>query len=255
MILSYSRLKLFSLTTTKTQDVLISTLVIFFEEIGGVPKTILVDNLKTVMKTPRSHTASGEVNPKFQQFADDMGFKVIPCMAKRPQTKGKVEASMKVLNDIHTYQGELDFEELTELIETLNREANMNIHPTTGYVPLALFEKEKVTLLPLPRKAIRSLYKLPQGNLKASKDGLVSYQGKQYSVPKEYINKHLNYQVLEDTLHLYDNTKLVCCHEISDKKINYHKAHYQQYLKGNLSSTKEIEEKTKENLKKLGGLR
>lgn len=45
-----------------------------------------------------------------------MGFEIIPCMANRPQTKGKVEASMKVLNDIHAYQGELDFDELTELV-------------------------------------------------------------------------------------------------------------------------------------------
>lgn len=131
----------------------------------------------------------------------------------------------------------------------------MNIHPTTGYVPLALFEKEKETLLPLPRKAIRSLYKLPQGSLKASKDGLVSYQGKQYSVPKEYISKYLSYQILENTLHLYDNTKEVCCHKISKNKINYHKDHYLEYLKGNLSLSRDIEAKTKENLKKLGGLR
>lgn len=254
MILSYSRLKLYALTTTKKQDVLISKLVEFFEKIEGIPRTILVDNLKTIMKTPRSKNSPGEVNSKFQQFADDMGFEVTPCMANSPQTKGKVESCMKPLNDIHAYQGELDFEELNELVKKINIEVNMDIHSTTGYVPLALFEKEKETLLPLPRKAIRSLYKLPQGSLKASKDSLVSYQGKQYSVPKEYVNKHLDYQVLEDTLHLYDNTKLVCSHVISKKKINYHEDHYRQYLKGSLSSTKDIEAKTKENLKKLGGL-
>lgn len=66
MILSYSRLRLYALTTTKTQDVLISTIVNFFEKIEGVPKTILVDNLKTVMKTSRSHNSRGEVNPKFR---------------------------------------------------------------------------------------------------------------------------------------------------------------------------------------------
>ena len=63
---------------------------------GGVPKEVLTDNMKTVMDEPRTAYCNGKINNKFQQFADDYGFKVRPCIAGRPNTKAKVEAPMKM---------------------------------------------------------------------------------------------------------------------------------------------------------------
>lgn len=47
--------------------------------------------MKTVMDIPRTERFSGEVNNKFQQFANDHNFKVKPCIAGKLRTKGKVE--------------------------------------------------------------------------------------------------------------------------------------------------------------------
>ena len=52
-----------------------------------------------------------KVNNKFQQFADDYGFKVRPCIAGRPNTKAK-EAPMKLLDEIRSYNRTLNFDEL-----------------------------------------------------------------------------------------------------------------------------------------------
>ncbi len=57
------------------------------------------DNMKTVMNQPRTAYSKGKVNPRFAQFASDYGFKVRPCIAARPQTKAKVEAPMKLLDE------------------------------------------------------------------------------------------------------------------------------------------------------------
>ena len=82
-----------------------------FETFGGVPKVIVTDNMKTVMDEARTEHFSGTINNKFAQFAQDFGFKVQPCIAGRPNTKGKIEAPMKLLDEIHAYQGKFSFEE------------------------------------------------------------------------------------------------------------------------------------------------
>lgn len=51
-------------------------------EIGGVPKRLKTDNMKTVMDHARSEYK--KENKVFQQFADDYGFEVYPCIAGHP---------------------------------------------------------------------------------------------------------------------------------------------------------------------------
>ena len=45
-----------------------------------------------MMDIARSKNSEGKVNAKFQQLADDFGFKIKPCIAGRPNTKAKVES-------------------------------------------------------------------------------------------------------------------------------------------------------------------
>ena len=52
-----------------------------------------------------------------------------PCIAGRPQTKAKVEAPMKILDEIRAYNGKLDYREVVELVSRLNNSnfAHVNI--------------------------------------------------------------------------------------------------------------------------------
>lgn len=254
MVLSYSRFRLFVLTKSRIQSILISSLTEFFETIGGVPHEILNDNLRTIMDEARTEYRKGQVNDRFYQFSQDMGFRVRACIAKRPQTKGKVESTMKILDDIQCYQGQLDYEGLQDLVFKLNHETNMNIHQGTGQVPLALFQKEKESLLALPSNRIMTLYKIAQDHVKVSRDGLVSYKGCKYSVPACYIGKTLFYEVIEQHLHLYDSTQQVACHPITLKKLNYLPHHYQEHLGRTQPYADDIAARSMENLKKLGDL-
>jgi len=101
LILSYSRFRRFHLSISKSQSVLLSFLTETFEALGGVPSEIITDNMKTIMDEARTEYSVGKVNTKFAQFANDYGFKVKPCIAGRPRTKGKVETTMKLLDEIH----------------------------------------------------------------------------------------------------------------------------------------------------------
>ena len=198
LILSYSRFRIYRLSLEKTQDILFSFLNESFETFGGVPKELLTDNMKTVMDQPRTAYQSGKVNNKFQQFADDYGFKVRPCIAGRPNTKAKVEAPMKLLDEIRAYNGTLNFNELHELISKLNNRINGTCHTSTGKIPVLHLEKEKDFLLDLPTEQIRNCYLIITKSVKVNRQSMISYKSNQYSVPPEYINKKLKLQVYDN---------------------------------------------------------
>ena len=72
------------------------------------------------MDQSRTEYQRGKLNNRFQQFEDDYGFKVHPCIAGRPRTKAKVEAPMKILDEIRAYNGKLDYKGLNELVTKIN---------------------------------------------------------------------------------------------------------------------------------------
>ena len=253
LILSYSRFRIYRLSLEKTQDILFSFLNESFETFGGVPKELLTDNMKTVMDQPRTAYQSGKVNNKFQQFADDYGFKVRPCIAGRPNTKAKVEAPMKLLDEIRAYNGTLNFNELHELISKLNNRINGTCNTSTGKIPVLHLEKEKDFLLDLPTEQIRNRYSIITTSVKVNRQSMISYKSNQYSVPPEYINKKLKLQVYDNQLHLYYNTNLVTIHEIKNQKLNYHDNHYLQISYLTFKNSKyEMNEIAKNNLKMIG---
>lgn len=253
LILSYSRFRVYKLSLEKTQDILFSFLNESFEAFGDVPKEVLTDNMKTVMDEPRTAYRNGKTNNKFQQFADDYGFKVRPCIAGRPNTKAKVEAPMKLLDEIRAYNGTLNIDELHELVSKLNNRINSTCHTSTGKIPVLHLEKEKDFLLELPTEQIRNRYNIITTSVKVNRQSMISYKSNQYSVPPEYIGKKLKLQVYDNQLHLYYNTNLVTIHEIKNQKLNYHDSHYLQISSLTFKNNNyEMNEIAKNNLRMIG---
>ena len=253
VLLSYSRYSMYYVSLDKKQDRVISFLADAFERLGGVVDEVLTDNLKTVMDKPRTAYKKGKVNDRFNEFAKDYGFKVKPCIAKRPQTKGKVESQMKIFDELDAYQGKLSFKELLEKVEQINRRKNISMHQGTFRSPTSLLNTDKDSLNPLPSRKIRSLYQSYKSKVKVNDSAMVSYKSNQYSVPIEYIGKTLNLEVVDNYLYLYDTIKLVTKHKISSKKLNYHKDHYQQTIRLTMpyKEEKDIIKYSKENLRKI----
>lgn len=189
LLLSYSRFRIFQLSISKSQSVLLSFITEGFEKIGGVPSTLLVDNMKTIMDQPRTEYQKGVVNEHFYQFSKDFGFEIKPCIAGKPQTKAKVEAPMKILDEIHAYQGKFNYEELNTFIEQLCNRVNHEHNQGTGNIPILSFQKEKAYLSPLPNEQIRNAYKINHTLVKVNTSNMVTYKSNQYSVPSGYIGK------------------------------------------------------------------
>src|SRR5690625_5203248 len=134
LLLSYSRFRVYLLSISKSQSVLLSFLTESFEAIGGVPKTLLVDNMKTIMQESRTKYQKGVINEKFYHFAKDFGFEVKPCISRRAQTKGKVESPMKIIDEIHAYQGKFNYEELNQYVNELCNRVNHEYNQETGSI-------------------------------------------------------------------------------------------------------------------------
>jgi transposase len=252
LILSHSRLRTFHLSLSKSQSVLFSFLTETFEAYGGVPSEIVTDNMKTVMDDARTEFSSGKVNAKFAQFAKDFDFKVRPCIAGRPRTKGKVETTMKLLDEIHAYQGQLTLEELHQYIQDLCHRLNHEVHQGTGKIPILEFQKEKNLLPQLPTDKVRDSYRIKQTLVNVNASNMISYKSNQYSVPAKYQGKKVGLQVYDDQLWIYYNTELIAQHPISGSKLNYKQAHYQEALGVSMPRYPDIDNLAKRNLAAIG---
>ncbi len=254
LLLSYSRFKIMQVTMSKSSEVLHNLLVNAFETIEGVPKELITDNMKTVMTQPRTEYSSGQINRRFKQFADDFGFKVRPCVAGRPRTKGKVESIMKILDEIHAYQGELYLNEIPSFISNLNDRLNYSVHVGTGKIPIIELEKEKSPLQTLPHVHVRNSYKVKHKYLKVNRSNMITYQTNQYSVPAKYCGKTVEVQIYDQILHVYYNTKLIVEHPITRRKLNYEKQHYLETLAISCGNHDDINQIALDNLKTIGEL-
>ena len=227
LLLSYSRFRVYRVSISKNQEILFSFLDDAFE--------------------------TGKVNNKFQQFADDYGFKVQPCIARHPHTKAKVEAPMKILDEIRAYNGKLNYMKLVELVTRINNRVNAQVNQGTGRIPLMYYNKEKAFLNSLPADNIRKPYQIATNTVKVNHSSMFNYKGCQYSVPPEYIDKIVSLQVYDGYIHVYCNTEFITIHQLSSKKLNYISEHYAAIArKSHIFRDEHIMDRAKENLEIIG---
>jgi Integrase core domain len=154
-----------------------------FTALGGVPQTILYDNLKPVTL---GRDAQGQPlwQSRFADFALLLGFRPTLCAPYRAQTKGRVERAIGYLR-----QSFWPGTRFTDLVD-LNRQvatwcaevANQRVHGTTGERPADRLAAER--LHPLPAHLVLTpFFTSPR---KVSRDGFVSLAGSRYGVPWQH---------------------------------------------------------------------
>lgn len=250
VVLKYSRYSHLEMAIQKRFDDLARGLVNCFLKFGGVPNELLFDNMSTVANT--------SVRPKkptdaIKQMAKDFGFKIKLCKARRPETKGTVEARNKIIDWIRAYEGEFEtFEELESIVGKINSDMNIMISQDINISPTALFYKEKEYLQPLPNKDIIDTYLTPN-KYKVSCEALIRYGNSKYSVDPKLIGEEVTVDLLENKLYIYYNGKLITFHEINKNPINYKEHHYKILMEGKVKE-KDMEEVVKKNLEKMNQL-
>ena len=155
--LGFSRAAYVEFVKDETLETLIRCHQHAFDYFGGVPLTILYDNMKTVI-IERNGYSPGEhrFQRGFWDFSKHSGFKPKVCQPYRPQTKGKVERFIHYLKHSFYFPllGQLKAVGMSIDKETanvfalkwLNEIANLRVHATTGEVPFVRLKMEQVYL-------------------------------------------------------------------------------------------------------------
>lgn len=258
MVLGYSRLKFIKITSDRTQPTLFNCMIKAFQYFEGIPQEILFDNMKTVVDHSKSSFTKTIFNDRFEYFAKDIGFKPIACRPYRPQTKGKVESLAKLMDRLKAYNEEFDtWDDLITISNNFMDDINNEISQGSSEIPVALFNKEKEYLLPLPSMEILQNYISRQEDktYSVNRESMIKYNGKKYSVPTRYIGERMTVKVDDNgILGIYYNNDLVVCHEISSKKYNYTLDTAYEILKSDAmrhKSDAEILDYVKNNLLKM----
>lgn len=155
--LGYSRASYVEFVTDEKLETLIQCHQNAFEYFGGIPLTILYDNMKTVI-IERNGYAPGQhrFQRGFWDFAKHAGFRPKVCQPYRPQTKGKVERFIHYLKHSFYFPlvGQLkaagmplDKESANVFVlKWLTEIANQRVHATTGAIPFERLKEEQLKL-------------------------------------------------------------------------------------------------------------
>lgn len=253
IVLGYSRVKYTCLTTDRKQRTLFQCLIKAFGYLGGIPQEILFDNMKTVVDRSKSNFTRVVFNETFRHFADDAGFKSIACRPYRPQTKGKVESLAKLTNRLVVYNEEFDdYNDLERIVYEFNDDINSEVSQAIDEAPFCRLAKEKEYLKPLPMQDMLLSYVSRQKEYTVSKESMIKFNGKKYSVPTKYIGEKLNITETSDgNICIYYNEDFIVCHPITEQKFNYKIGHMHEILKSDACkqlSTEEINTFIEENI-------
>lgn len=185
VVLSHSRKAYSEACFRQTAENFLRVLENAFRHFGGVPRTVVVDNLKAAVLN--ADWFDPELNPKLQSFARHYGTVILPTKPRTPRHKGKVERGVGYVQDnglkAHKFTSlEAENQHLARWEASV---ADTRIHGTTKRQVGKVFrEVEQAALLPLPAQPFPFFH---EGRRKVSRDGHIEVAKAYYSVPPEYL--------------------------------------------------------------------
>lgn len=210
MVLSYSRLLYIEFTVSMDQDTFLGCHVHALDFFGGVPQTILYDNLKSVV----SHRYGDHIvfNARFADFAAYYSLEPWVCNLRAAHEKGKVERAIRYVKENFLNQQTLtDFTTLKAQASLwLRHTANRRSHQTTRKIPQEHFEQEeKSYLIQLPPTP----YDYPLARPVCTRnDCLFQFDANRYSIPADYIGSRLIFKASSHQIRIYHQDKLLASH-------------------------------------------
>jgi transposase len=210
MVLGFSRLIWGRFVVHQDLQSVLRCHVAAFAAIGGAPREILYDRMKTAVI---GEDADGLViyNRGLIDLARHFGFQPKACRPYRAKTKGKVERPFRYIReDFFLARSFRNLEELNvQLRHWLDTVANPRTHATTKRVVNEAFAEERAVLRPVPLAPYRSVLKLER---RVSHEGMVSVGGNSYSVPDTARRRVLEVHCLVDAIQIFEAGVMIANH-------------------------------------------
>ena len=189
VVLSHSRKGYSQTVERQTTENFIRCLEDAFHHFGGVPATLILDNLRAAVS--KADWFDPEINPKVQSFCAHYGIVPLPTKPRMPRHKGKVERGVDYVQE-NALKGHSFASLAQENVHLLNWEttvADTRIHGTTRRQVREVFEQvEKPALRPLPACGGRFPC-FNEGQRTVHRDGHVAVENAYYSVPPEHLGR------------------------------------------------------------------
>jgi len=241
MVLGYSRHQYADIVFDQTVETWLRLHEQAFRFFGGVPATMVPDNLKSaVVRAAFDADIGTGLNRSYRELARHYGFKVDPTPVRQPEKKGKVESGVKYVKgnffrprDLQTV--EQARQELKQWVEAV---AGQRLHPSTGCKPLVLFEEEeRPLLLPLPSSAMTWVV---WKEAVVHRDSHVQFEKRLYSVPWKHIGKRAWVRASGSLVDVYVEETKVATHnrrgrgmrETSDSHLPEYRVEYRHRERG-----------------------
>jgi len=187
MVLSHSRKGYSESVLRQTTDDLILCVENAFWSWGGVPRTLVIDNLKAAVI--HADRYDPELNPKMSSFCRHYGTVLLPTKPAMPRHKGKVEGGIKYVrsNALKGRSFESLLSENKHLATWEEHVADLRIHGTIKRQVKQVFEEaERPALLPLPPERFANFH---EAERIVHRDGHVEVDKAYYSAPPEYVGR------------------------------------------------------------------
>src|SRR2546427_755532 len=213
LTLCYSRMRYVEFTQSQDIHHLLSSMVHGFRYFGGVTESVLTDRMKTVL----IDQTGGELhfNKKFLEFAAYYGFVPRVCRPYRPETKGKIESTVRFIKQ--NFWPGIAFDSLPNLNQqarTWMEKGNHHVHSTTREVPYQRLPQERLLLLDEFPDYDTSYLE----DRRVAKDCMLSYRGNRYSVPFRFAGKTLLVRepVTGGRIEIYSEIKVIAEHRLAE---------------------------------------
>jgi transposase len=183
-----------------------------FSFIGGVPRLIVPDNLKSgVSKACRYDP---DVNPSYQQLAAHYGVAIMPARPYKPQDKSKAEVGVQIIERWILaklrHQTFFSLAELNHCIGALLVEVNNKPFKQFKGSRQQWFESiDQPALLSLPKQAYQYT---DIKTVKVNVDYHIQYDQHLYSVPHHLVGEKLELHAQDQLIELYFHGKRVTSH-------------------------------------------
>lgn len=189
ILLSHSRKAYSEAVYRQTTEAFIRCIENAFWHFGGVPGTLVVDNLKAAVR--QADWYDPELNPKIQSFCEHYGTVLLPTRPRTPRHKGKIERGIGYVQS-NALKG-LQFDSLREENDHLRNwektVADTRIHGTTRKQVGKLFEEvERTALGKLP---VERFPVFQEAERSVHRDAHVEVDKAYYSVPPEYLGQRV----------------------------------------------------------------
>ena len=202
-----------------------------FAYFGGVTPYLVVDNLKSGVH--KAHLYDPDVNPTYCDFANHMGFAVLPARPRKPRDKGSGETHIGVLQrDFYQRVRDQVFYSLEELNAVLRRyleKLTQEVMKDYGVSRAQRFKEEKPHLKPLPP----TRFELSEWrSAKVHPDCHIQVEKNFYSVPFVYVGQRLRVRLSEKMVEAFNED----CHPLAAHgrlhgvgKFSTFEAHYPEH--------------------------